>query len=221
MRKGFVHLLTPIVLVLIVVGALFYLNRNKSNPDKLTDIQNDTEMVVEKTDIDPQPETTTPTGQSVKLPKTVKPSPTAAQNSSNSNTNTKQNPTSTSTPAPTSTQIITSSPATPPTTAPKNQMGYVFSKNSIDTVVNNTGQVYGVLSFTSTGSTSFLFSGTPQYQGGINWRPASGANYAGQTIQLEIQVFSNVPEGVYEGTMTFTDKTTGITKDFSTKLTVL
>jgi hypothetical protein len=109
---------------------------------------------------------------------------------------------------------------TTPVSTQSNQLGYTFSVDSINITIKNDWNEVTVFTFTSTGSTSFEFAGTPVYQGGIDWSAASGSNFSGQVITEGLQVAPNVPAGVYQGTMTFTDETKNLTKTFPTTITV-
>lgn len=104
--------------------------------------------------------------------------------------------------------------------APKSAMGFTFSSDSVNVTAQRNGPAVNVFTFTSTGSTAFLFYGYPTSQGpGINWGVSSGGTRVGLAEQQTIQVV-NVPAGTYTGTALFRDESSGAEKNIPVTVTV-
>lgn len=200
-QKGFAPILILIIVVVLASGGyLVYKQYYKSSPQAQ------------------------PTIQSSPTPNTSTPSATLKQSPKSSNSVKKNSPTPSPTPKVNTPSLSnpTSSPTNSPTPSPTPtpSIGYTFSQDSVTMTVKNDGSENLAYTFTSIGSTSYSFTGGPNYQGGIVWTAASGANHVGATTQQKLVVYQNVLPGVYTGTATFTDHTKGIEKSFPISITV-
>lgn len=102
---------------------------------------------------------------------------------------------------------------------PAASMGFNFSTDSVNVTIPQGGKA-PVFTFTSTGSTAFIFPGYPtSYGPGINWVHSSGGASNGRTITQEISLL-NVPAGTYSGAGLFRDETTGAEKSIPVTVTV-
>lgn len=94
-------------------------------------------------------------------------------------------------------QVKRPNPTPTPTAIP---LGLQVNTKRIDVTVQ-AGNSVRALRVTSTGASGFQFYGYPtKYGPGINWLPASGGIIPGRSVDVVIQVNSNVPPGVYSGT---------------------
>src|SRR5258708_31753267 len=99
-------------------------------------------------------------------------------------------------------------------------MKFNFSTKTINVTISAGTTSGSVLSFSSTGSSSFNFPGYPTSFGpGINWIISSGGIGTGYSLDQKIQVV-NAPSGTYHGNPTFVDGTTGASTTFDVTVTV-
>lgn len=106
--------------------------------------------------------------------------------------------------APTSTQPsstpVPGTAATPTPTPSPAQSGANVNTSSVSITLNRGETKQNVFSFTSTGATQFSLYGYPTgYGPGINASPSSGGMVVGSTMNISLQVNSNVPAGTYSG----------------------
>lgn len=100
-------------------------------------------------------------------------------------------------------------------------MKFTFSTKMINVTIPKGSTSETLLTYKSTGSTSFTFFGYPtDYGPGINWGASSGGISNGNTYNQTISVNSNTPSGTYHGNPMFRDGSTGAETTFDVTVIV-
>lgn len=134
----------------------------------------------------------------------------------------KAEPTATPTSAQPSSTPAPGTTATPTPTPSPAQSGANVSTSSVSITMNRGETKQNVFSFASTGATQFSLYGYPtSYGPGINTNPSSGGMTVSSTINVSLQVNSNVPAGTYTGTQKLIFNPGNIEKNVQFTVTVI